>query len=112
GLRGGARRCRRRVAAGGTRSRERFPPPPGGDLGGFSLPPKGGGRGTARPPPPPIVPISAYFRLAIAVRSNLPVATKVALHQLEPTPPGLMPVKSPENRAVWSLVKALQSPLL
>src|SRR5215471_13666018 len=61
---------------------------------------------------PPIVPISAYFRLAMAVRSNLPVATKVALHQFEPNPPGLIPVKSPENRAVWSLVKALQSPLL
>jgi hypothetical protein len=48
----------------------------------------------------------------MAVRSNLPVATKTALHQVEPNPPGLIPVKSPENRAVWSLVKALQSPLL
>jgi len=48
----------------------------------------------------------------MAVRSNLPVATKVALHQLEPNPAGLIPVKSPVNRAVWSLVKALQSPLL
>src|SRR5262249_22803848 len=55
---------------------------------------------------------SAYFRFAMAVRSNLPVAAKVALHQVEPNPPGLMPVKSPENLAVWSLVKALQSPLL
>src|SRR5262249_33075050 len=53
-----------------------------------------------------------YLRFAIAVRSNLPVATKVALHQFEPNPPGLIGVKSPVKRAVWSLVKALQSPLL
>jgi hypothetical protein len=35
----------------------------------------------------------AYFRLAIAVRSNLPETTKVELHQLEPKPPGLIGVK-------------------
>jgi hypothetical protein len=55
--------------------------------------------------------ISDYFRLAVAVRSNLPVTTKEALHQLEPNPAGLIAVKSPVNLAVWSLVKALQSPL-
>ena len=62
-------------------------------------------------PPPAMMPRLAYFRLAIAVRSNLPVATKVAPHQLEPKPPGLIEVKLPVNVAVWSLVKALQSPL-
>src|SRR5262249_36869376 len=54
----------------------------------------------------------SYLRLVIAVRSNLPETTKVELHQFEPTPLGLIAVKLPENRAVWSLVKALQSPLL
>jgi hypothetical protein len=73
---------------------------------------KSNGRRTVRNRRPPTEPISAYFTLAIAVRSNLPVATNVALHQVEPNPAGLIPVKSPENRAVWSLVKALQSPLL
>ena len=62
-----------------------------------------------REPPPGRVRTSNYLRLAIAVRSNLPVATKVAPHQLNP--PGLIAVKSPVKRAVWSLVKALQSPL-
>jgi hypothetical protein len=46
-----------------------------------------------------------YFRSAIAVRSNLPVTTKLAPHQFEPNPPGLIPVKSPVKRAVWSLVR-------
>ena len=72
---------------------------------------KSSGRRTVRNRRPPIEPISAYFTLAMAVRSNLPVTTKDALHQLEPNPAGLIAVKSPENRAVWSLVKALQSPL-
>jgi hypothetical protein len=54
---------------------------------------------------------SNYFRLAIAVRSIFPAKTKVAPHQLEPNPLGLMAVKSPVKRAVLSLVKALQSPL-
>src|SRR5262245_2497971 len=58
-----------------------------------------------------MVVVVAYFRLAAAVRSNLPVTTNVALHQLEPSPAGLIGVKSPVNRAVWSLVNALQSPL-
>jgi hypothetical protein len=58
-----------------------------------------------------MVLVMAYFRLAAAVRSNLPVTTNVALHQLEPSPAGLIGVKSPVNRAVWSLVNALQSPL-
>jgi len=58
-----------------------------------------------------MVLVVAYFRLAAAVRSNLPVTTNVALHQLEPSPAGLIGVKSPVNRAVWSLVNALQSPL-
>src|SRR5262249_42388074 len=82
-----------------------------GDLRGRFAHTKSNGRRTVRNRRPSIELISAYFRLAIAVRSNLPVATKVALHQLEPNPPGLIAVKSPENRAVWSLVKALQSPL-
>jgi hypothetical protein len=86
--------------------------PPGDDLRVGFVHTKSNGRRTERDRRPPLVPISAYFRLAIAVRSNLPVATKEALHQLEPNPAGLIPVKSPENRAVWSLVKALQSPLL
>jgi hypothetical protein len=63
-------------------------------------------------PPPAVGKYRLYFRLAMAVRSNLPVTTKLAPHQLEPNPPGLIAVKSPVNRAVWSLVKALQSPLL
>ena len=46
------------------------------------------------------------FRLAIAVRSNLPETTKEEPHQFEPKPPGLIEVKSPVNRAVLSLVKA------
>ena len=54
---------------------------------------------------------SDYFRLAAAVRSNLPVTTKLALHQLEPKPPGLIGVKLAVKVAVWSLVNALQSPL-
>src|SRR5262249_17094630 len=86
--------------------------PPRDDLSVGFVHPKSNGRRTVRNRRPPIVLISAYLRLAIAVRSNLPVATKVALHQLEPNPPGLIPLKSPENRAVWSLVKALQSALL
>jgi hypothetical protein len=70
-------------------------------------------RATAREEPPPADDvISAYFRLAMAVRSNLPVATKAAPHQLEPNPPGLIGVKLDVKVAVWSLVKALQSPLL
>ena len=69
------------------------------------------GRRPARNCRPQMVPVVAYFRLATAVRSNLPVTTNVALHQLEPNPPGLIGVKSPVNRAVWSLVNALQSPL-
>src|SRR5215831_18063609 len=67
----------------------------------------GGPRGTAARQ----MVLVAYFRLAAAVRSNLPVTTNVALHQLEPSPAGLIGVKSPVNRAVWSLVNALQSPL-
>src|SRR5262249_53124338 len=63
----------------------------------------GGPRGTAARQ---IVLVVAYFRLAAAVRSNLPVTTNVALHQLEPSPAGLIGVKSPVNRAVWSLVNA------
>src|SRR5262245_20612167 len=63
-------------------------------------------------PPPAVGTYRLYFRLAMAVRSNLPVTTKLAPHQLEPNPPGLIAVKSPVNRAVWSLVNALQSPLL
>src|SRR5262249_19831686 len=55
--------------------------------------------------------MSAYFRLAAAVRSILPATTNVAPHQLDPKPPGLIAVKSPVKRAVLSLVKALQSPL-
>src|SRR6516165_456562 len=76
-----------------------------------SLAPKrtgGGPRGTAARH---MVLVVAYFRLAAAVRSNLRVTTNVALHQLEPSPAGLIGVKSPVNRAVWSLVNALQSPL-
>ena len=69
------------------------------------------GRQSARNRRPLIVSMSAYFRLAIAVRSNLPETTKEEPHQLEPKPPGLTEVKSPVNRAVLSLVKALQSPL-
>ena len=69
------------------------------------------GRQSARNRRPLIVSMSAYFRLAIAVRSNLPETTKEEPHQLEPKPPGLIEVKSPVNRAVLSLVKALQSPL-
>src|SRR5262249_25010016 len=85
--------------------------PPRDDLSVGFVHPKKHGRRAGRNRRPPIV-LMAYLRLAIAVRSNLPVATKVALHQLEPNPPGLIPLKSPENRAVWSLVKALQSALL
>src|SRR5215831_5583241 len=72
---------------------------------------KKNGRRPARNRRPQMVPVVAYFRLATAVRSNLPVTTNVALHQLEPSPVGLIGVKSPVNRAVWSLVNALQSPL-
>jgi hypothetical protein len=32
----------------------------------------------------------------------------VAPHQVEPTPDRLIAVKEPSNRAVWSLVNALQ----
>ncbi len=64
------------------------------------------GRQSARNRRPLIVSMSAYFRLAIAVRSNLPETTKEEPHQLEPKPPGLIEVKSPVNRAVLSLVKA------
>ena len=70
-------------------------------------------RAAARLEPPPAerADEEAYFRFA-SVRSEENLTTKVWLHQLEPTPPGLMAVKSPLNLAVWSLVKALQSPLL
>ena len=60
---------------------------------------------------PLIVSMSTYFRLDIAVRSNLPATTKDEPHQLEPNPPGLIEVTLLVNRAFWSLVKALQSPL-
>ena len=63
-------------------------------------------------PPPEHRSMCIYFKFAIAVRSNLPVTTKLAPHQLEPNPAGLIAVTSPVSRAVWSLVKALQSPLL
>jgi ABC transporter transmembrane region 2 len=53
----------------------------------------------------------AYFRFA-SVRSDDSLTRKVWLHQLEPMPPGLMAVtKVAGPEAVWSLVKALQSPL-
>ena len=69
------------------------------------------GGGPARSRRPLIVSMSTYFRLAIAVRSNLPATTKDEPHQLEPNPPGLIGVTLLVNRAFWSLVKALQSPL-
>ncbi len=40
------------------------------------------------------------------------LATNAALHQLEPSPLGLIAVTLVVPVAVWSLVKALQSPLL
>jgi hypothetical protein len=69
---------------------------------------KGGGPTGSRRPL--IVSMSTYFRLAIAVRSNLPATTKDEPHQLEPKPPGLIAVTAFVKRAFWSLVKALQSP--
>src|SRR5262249_10133587 len=60
---------------------------------------------------PQTLQMSGYFKLAMAVRSNRPDTTKLAPHQLEPKPPGLIEVTSPVKRAVLSLVKALQSPL-
>ena len=69
---------------------------------------KGGGPAGSRRPL--IVSMSVYFRLAIAVRSNLPATTKDEPHQLEPKPPGLIEVTALVKRAFWSLVKALQSP--
>ena len=69
---------------------------------------KGGGPAGSRRPL--IVSMSTYFRLDIAVRSNLPATTKDEPHQLEPNPPGLIGVTLFVNRAFWSLVKALQSP--
>ena len=51
---------------------------------------KGGGPAGSRRPL--IVSMSLYFRLDIAVRSNLPATTKAEPHQLEPNPPGLIGV--------------------
>src|SRR5712664_2259945 len=50
-----------------------------------------------------------YFR-SDAARSTEPFTTKVAPHHLEAGPPGLIGVLNTPV-AVWSLVKALQSPL-
>jgi hypothetical protein len=74
---------------------------------------KSAGGGSSEPPPAEIVSVrpSAYFKLAAAVRSALKAATILAPHQFDPNPPGLIGVKLPVNMAVWSLVKALQSPL-
>jgi hypothetical protein len=47
--------------------------------------------------------------LLTAVRSNDSLAIAAALHQLEPTPLRLMPLKLPLKPARKSLVKALQS---
>jgi hypothetical protein len=69
------------------------------------------GRRPMRSRRPMMVVRPAYLRLAIAVRSNLPATTKEEPHQLEPKPPGLIGVTLFVNRAVLSLVKALQSPL-
>ncbi len=64
------------------------------------------------PPPADRVDDRLTSGWPVAVRSNLPDTTKVSPHQLEPNPNGLIALKSFENRAVWSLVKALQSALL
>ena len=58
---------------------------------------KGGGPTGSRRPL--IVSMSLYFRLDIAVRSNLPATTKAEPHQLEPNPPGLIAVTEFVNRA-------------
>ena len=56
-------------------------------------------RRPARSRRPLIVSTLAYFRLDIAVRSNLPATTKAEPHQLEPNPPGLIGVTAFVNRA-------------
>jgi PAS domain S-box-containing protein len=52
-----------------------------------------------------------YFKLSF-VKSTDNLAMNAALHQVEPTPEGLIGVKEPSNPAVWSLVNALQSPVI
>ena len=47
----------------------------------------------------------------LSVRSALSVAKKREPHQFEPAPPGLIAVTLFVPLAVWSEVKALQSPL-
>src|SRR5262249_29003084 len=64
--------------------------------------PKATGRRLDEPPPPqrPCRNDPAYFRFAIAVRSNDPRAMNAAPHQLEPIPPGLIAVTLPSCDAV------------
>src|SRR4030088_2898025 len=66
-----------------------------------------GGRSLCRPR---ILDGLAYFRLVIAVRSAESLTMPVALHQLEPKPPGLIGVTKDGLKlvVVKSLVKTLQ----
>jgi len=83
-----------------------------GGIGSVTIGPKEKGRQLSCRPSIFSNPLSRSYLMLLRFVAKDSFAMKTPLHQLEPRPPGLMLVTLDEPVAVWSEVKALQSPLL